>query len=85
VFTRFGLDQSTEHRLDILSRQSREEVELTIKEPHYIEGRQATENFEEGMKALFKAPKAEAVKAEKKKQKAARASRLRKPKLSDKD
>jgi hypothetical protein len=37
------------------------------------------------MKSLFKVPKDEVVKAEKKKQKAARASRLRKPKLSDKD
>jgi len=37
------------------------------------------------MKALFKVPKSEVVKDEKKKRKAARASRLRKPKLSDKD
>jgi hypothetical protein len=51
----------------------------------YIEGRQAAENFEQGMKALFKVPKDEVVKAEKKKQKAARASRLRKRKLSDED
>ena len=28
-----------------------------MKEPEYIEGRQARENFEEGMKALFKVPK----------------------------
>ena len=56
-----------------------------MKELEYIEGRQAAENFEEGMKALFKVPKGEVVKAEKKKQKTARASRLRKPKLSDKD
>ena len=28
-----------------------------MKQPEYIEGRQATENFEEGMKALFKVPK----------------------------
>jgi hypothetical protein len=51
----------------------------------YLEGRQATENFEQGMKALFKVPKDAVVKAEKKKQKAARASRLRKPKLADRD
>jgi hypothetical protein len=51
----------------------------------YIEGQQATRNFEEGMKALFKVPKDEAVKAEKKKQKASRALRQRKPKPSDKD
>jgi len=37
------------------------------------------------MKALFKVPKDEVVKAEKNKQKAFRTSRLRKPKLSDKD
>ena len=51
----------------------------------YLEGKKATENFEEGMRALFKVPKHEVVKAEKKKQKTSRASRLRKPKLSDKD
>jgi hypothetical protein len=57
---------------------------LSIK-TDYIEGRQATKNFEEGMKALFKVPKGEVVKAEKKKQKVARASRLRKPKRADGD
>ncbi len=51
----------------------------------YVEGKQATENFEEGMKDLFKVPKDAVVKAEKKKLKASRASRLRKPKLSDRD
>jgi hypothetical protein len=56
-----------------------------MKQPEYLEGAKASENFEEGMKALFKVPKGEVVKAEKKKQKASRASRLRKPKLSDKD
>ena len=55
------------------------------KEPEYIEGPKAQQNFEEGMKALFNVPKDAVVKAEKKKQKAARASRLRKQKLSDKD
>jgi hypothetical protein len=49
----------------------------------YLEGAKAAENFEEGMKALFKVPKDSVVKAEKKKQKASRASRLRKLKLSD--
>jgi len=34
----------------------------------YIEGKQAKQNFEEGMKALFKVPKAQVVKAEKRKQ-----------------
>lgn len=55
-----------------------------MRQGEYIEGKQAIENFEEGMKALFNVPKGVVVKAEKK-QKAARASRLRKPKLSDKD
>jgi hypothetical protein len=53
--------------------------------PEYVEGRQATENFEKGMKALFKVPKDEVVKAEKKKLRASRALRLREPRLSDKD
>jgi hypothetical protein len=56
-----------------------------MKEPDYREGPEAQRNFEEGMKALFKVPKDEVVKAEKKKQKAARTSRLRKRKLSDED
>ena len=51
----------------------------------YIEGPKALETFEEGMKALFKVPKDEVVKAEKKKLKASRSLRLRKPKISDKD
>ena len=56
-----------------------------MEKPEYIEGPKAQENFEEGMKVLFKVPKDAVVKAEKKKQKAARASRLRKRKLSDED
>jgi hypothetical protein len=56
-----------------------------MKELEYVEGPKAQKNFEEGMTALFKVPKDEVVKAEKNKQKAARASRLQKPKLSDKD
>jgi hypothetical protein len=55
------------------------------KQPEYLEGTKARENFEDGMKALFKVPKGEVVKAEKRKQKAARASRLRKPKRADGD
>ncbi len=31
--------------------------------PEYIEGKQATENFEEGMKVLFKVPKEKAAMA----------------------
>jgi hypothetical protein len=56
-----------------------------MKQPEYVEGSKAIQNFEEGMKAIFKAPKGEVVKAEKKKRKASRAFRLRKRKLSDKD
>jgi len=58
-----------------------------MKEPEYIEGPKAKENFEEGMKALFNVPKDEVVKAEKrkKKAKASRAQSVRKPRLSDKD
>lgn len=58
-----------------------------MKQAEYTEGKQAQENFEEGMKALFKVPKDEVVKAEKRK-KRARASRVQsqhKPKNSDKD
>ena len=53
----------------------------------YIEGKQAQENFEEGMKALFKVPKDEVVKAEQKakRKRASRAQSVRKPRLSDKD
>ena len=54
-----------------------------MKQPEYIEGRQATENFEEGMKALFKVPKDLVAKPLKKRVKTA--SSERKPKKSDKD
>jgi hypothetical protein len=57
-----------------------------MKTPEYIEGPKATENFEEGMKALFKVPKDAVVRAERrKKQKASRAQSVRKPRVSDKD
>jgi hypothetical protein len=58
-----------------------------MKQPEYFEGPEAAENFEEGMKSLFKVPKDAVVKAEKRK-KRARVSRdlsQRKPKPSDKD
>jgi len=58
-----------------------------MKQLKFLEGAKTTGNFEEGMKALFKVPKAEVVRAEKRK-KRARASRdlsQRKPKPSDKD
>jgi hypothetical protein len=35
-----------------------------MKQPEYLEGTQATENFEEGMKALFNVPKDAVVRAE---------------------
>jgi len=53
-----------------------------MKEPEYIEGRKATENFEEGMKALFKVPKTH---AEPNKKRTPKASSVRKTKRSDKD
>jgi len=58
-----------------------------MKQSEYREGPKATENFEEGMKALFKVSKAEVVKAEKRKKGKAssRAQSVRKPRLSDKD
>lgn len=53
----------------------------------YTEGPKATENFEEGMKAIFNVPKNAVVKAEKKREKkvSSRAQSVRKPRLSDKD
>ena len=54
-----------------------------MKEPEYLEGAKATENFEEGMKALFKVPKERVVKAAKKQ--ASRRARKKRPKPSDKD
>jgi hypothetical protein len=58
-----------------------------VKTPDYIEGLQAQETFEEGMKALFKVPKDAVVAVEKKakKKRASRRASLRKPKVSDKD
>ena len=58
-----------------------------MKRQEYTEGEQAQKNFEEGMKALFKVPKDEVVKVEKRKKRAraSRASTLRKPRPSDKD
>jgi hypothetical protein len=60
---------------------------IHMKQPEYREGPKATEDFEEGMKALFSVPKAEIVKAEKgKKGKTSScAQSVRKPHLSDKD
>ncbi len=54
------------------------------KKYEYREGMDARENFEEGMKALFKVPKEQVVEAEKKRKKPSAPS-LRKPKKSDRD
>jgi hypothetical protein len=58
-----------------------------MKNNEYIEGKEATENFEQGMKALFNVPKDAVVAVEKKakKKRASRRASLRKPKASDKD
>ncbi len=58
-----------------------------MKQHEYREGLKAHQNFEEGMKALFKVPKGEVVKAEQKakRKRASRAQSIRKPHPSDKD
>lgn len=59
-----------------------------MKQPEYTEGLEATKNFEEGMKAIFKVPKEKVVKTEekmRKKRASSRAQSVRKPKPSDKD
>jgi hypothetical protein len=55
-----------------------------MREPQYIEGKTAEENFEEGMKALFKVPKTKVAKVGKK-QNASRPQQSRKPKRADED
>jgi hypothetical protein len=52
-----------------------------MKEPEYIEGRQATKNFEEGMKALFKVPKDSVATAKKR----GKVASPRKSKKADRD
>jgi len=53
-----------------------------MKEPEYTEGPKALENFEQGMIALFKAPKIDTKKG---KQKDEPTASQREPKSSDKD
>jgi hypothetical protein len=53
-----------------------------MKQPEYIEGPKAAENFERGMIALFKVPKSAVLKAKKQPRKAASS---RKRKRADKD
>ena len=56
-----------------------------MKQAEYTEGIKATQNFEEGMKALFKVPKAEILKREKRKAKQRKTASVRKSKRADKD
>jgi hypothetical protein len=53
-----------------------------MKTPEYIEGPEALENFEQGMKALFKVPKTAIKKG---KQEDTPTDSLKEPKSSDKD
>jgi len=55
-----------------------------MREPEYIEGQQATENFEEGMKALFKVPKEKVAKVGKNLN-PPRPQKMSKPKRADED
>ncbi|MGB9234798.1 MAG: hypothetical protein WCC04_10315 [Terriglobales bacterium] len=55
-----------------------------MKKADYLEGQIATENFEEGMKALFKVPKTKAAKVGKKLN-ASPSPRPQKPKRADED
>lgn len=54
-----------------------------MKSPEYIEGAKATENFEQGMRSLFKVPKESVAKPLKKRGKPASSGQKSKP--SDKD
>jgi hypothetical protein len=53
-----------------------------MKQPEYIEGPKAWQNFKQGMIALFKVPKSAILKAEKKREQDASS---RKSKRADKD
>jgi hypothetical protein len=55
-----------------------------MKQPEYVEGREATENFEDGMKVLFKVPKVDVARPKKNRTRPKAAS-VRKSKRSDKD
>ncbi|MGD0415647.1 MAG: hypothetical protein ABSA80_09860 [Terriglobales bacterium] len=52
-----------------------------MKQAIYLEGQKALENFEKGMKSLFKVPKEKVAKAAKKN--ASRSSQTKKPKPAD--
>jgi hypothetical protein len=53
--------------------------------PEYVEGIKARENFEQGMKAVFKVRKADVVVKRERNAKRQRAATVRKTKRSDKD
>jgi hypothetical protein len=56
-----------------------------MKQCEYIEGAEARENFEEGMKALFKVPKEKVAKVWKKRNVASQPEKAEKPKRADED
>jgi len=56
-----------------------------MKEREYIEGSEALENFERGMRSVFQVPKAAIVAPKKKNAKQPRLATSRKSKRSDKD
>lgn len=60
-------------------------VPIIKRNPEYAEGKQAQENFEQGMKALFNVPKGAVVKAEKKQAKKRASARAEKEQKLDKD
>jgi hypothetical protein len=56
-----------------------------MKQPEYTEGPEALKNFEEGMKALFKAPKVEMVALKKKNAKRPKSATSREEKKTESD
>lgn len=52
-----------------------------MRNPQYLEGEKAAENFEEGMKTLFKVPKTKVAKAAKKR--TSQPSQKKQPKRAD--
>ena len=55
---------------------------MSVSKPEYLEGPEATENFEKGMRILFQVPK---FPSKKKKQQDKPTASVKKPKSSDKD
>jgi hypothetical protein len=56
-----------------------------MKQPEYVEGPEALENFKEGMKALFQAPKVEMVALKKKNAKRHERATSREEKTTESD